>query len=63
MTEDAATMELDDELPWRPNFPDDTESFYDDIGWSFTAVWVRLVVAPPIINGSSKPWRSISAAT
>jgi hypothetical protein len=30
-------MSLDDEMPWRPAFPDDTQSFYDDIGWSFTA--------------------------
>ncbi|MNU04437.1 hypothetical protein D3C72_2488450 [compost metagenome] len=28
-----------------------------------TAVWVRLVVAPPISRGMSKPRRSISRAT
>jgi hypothetical protein len=30
-------MSLDDEMPWRPGFPPDTESFYDDVGWGFTA--------------------------
>jgi hypothetical protein len=30
-------MSLEDEMPWRPSFPDDVDSFYDDIGWSFTA--------------------------
>ena len=37
VTTDVTTMSLDDEMPWRPGFPDDVESFYDDIGWSFTA--------------------------
>ena len=32
-------------------------------GWIFTAVCTRLVVAPPISSGMSKPSRSISAAT
>jgi hypothetical protein len=36
-TRDVPTMSLEDEMPWRPGFPDDVESFYDDIGWSFTA--------------------------
>lgn len=31
------TMSLDDEMPWRPLFPEETQSFYDDIGFSFTA--------------------------
>jgi hypothetical protein len=30
-------MSLEDEMPWRPDFPPETESFYDDIGWGFTA--------------------------
>ena len=37
VTTDVTTMSLDDEMPWRPGFPADVESFYDDIGWSFTA--------------------------
>jgi hypothetical protein len=37
MTDEVTTMSLDDEMPWRPAFSADTESFYDDIGWSFVA--------------------------
>jgi hypothetical protein len=37
VTDDVATMSLDDEMPWRPSFPADIDSLYDDIGWSFTA--------------------------
>jgi hypothetical protein len=37
VTDEVTTMSLDDEMPWRPGFPADTESFYDDIGWSFVA--------------------------
>lgn len=37
MSDDFTTMSLDDEMPWRPNFPDDVPTFYDDIGWGFTA--------------------------
>lgn len=37
MDDDVETMSLEDEMPWRPAFPEDVASFYDDIGWSFTA--------------------------
>ena len=37
MADDLTTMSLDDEMPWRPAFPAHVDSFYDDIGWGFTA--------------------------
>ena len=33
------------------------------VGAILTAVWARLVVAPPTSSGMRKPWRSISRAT
>jgi hypothetical protein len=36
MAQTVATMTLDDEMPWRPLFPD-RQDFYDDTGFTFTA--------------------------
>lgn len=37
MANDIETMSPADEMPWRPSFGANLDSFYDDIGWSFTA--------------------------